>query len=84
MKSYKKEKEKIKSDMIAQWAKNDALSAKEQLKSKLNAESKQSDWLKKAKRRQKFRLFYDIKFYIHLRYYTYKRKIKALWLKMTK
>ena len=33
-------------------------------------------WLKKAKRRRKFRWYYDLKFYIQLKYIIFKKKLK--------
>ena len=33
-------------------------------------------WLKKAKRRRKFRWYYDLKFYIQLKYIIFKKKFK--------
>ena len=33
-------------------------------------------WLKKAKRRRKFRWYYDLKFYIQLKFIIFKKKFK--------
>ena len=35
-----------------------------------------SDWFKKAKKRQRYRWYYDAKFYIQLKYIMFKKKFK--------
>lgn len=35
-----------------------------------------SGWFKKAKRRQRYRWYYDAKFYIQLKYIMFKKKFK--------
>ena len=37
---------------------------------------KDSSWFKKAKRRKKFRWYYDLKFYIQLKLIIFKKKFK--------
>ena len=37
---------------------------------------KDASWLKKAKRRKQFRWYYDLKFYIKLKFIIFKKKFK--------